>query len=510
MAGYAFGNGLMLDPAEEFRAGGERGRQSRLRDLMGKAATADPEQRGGLLGQIMATDPETGFKAQKAFGEADDDAFDAITRTASMMVSAPPQLRQSLYPRLVQATRRVMPQAQFPEAWDETWLPHIRDLSRMATKAGDTPAQQQYAEWLLGQVPADKRDKTLGFLAGYESRPSSAAIQYKDGVDAQGNPFVSAYDPRQVGAHVIGTGETYGSGVGQPAPMQAPPQRMDEDAIHRIATEMGRAGVPEPQVAAWLQKQLSAALYVDEVPDTSPQAIPSPAPQPSALPPRLDYQNRGTVNPWRGRRKEDETAAVEEAKKRAALQYDPVIEGAKQNAKNASDLGQYESLTPLTVARESAVAEARETATALGKTRADEAKKKLAAHDTTALLNAAELLLPKATGSLAGSMADTGAAAFGKSTEGARATAGLKAIAGQLTAKMPRMEGPQSNYDVLLYKEMAGDLANDKLPVETRMAALNVIRELQKRYTGGQPPAPAQQGAPGGVIRYDAQGNRIP
>lgn len=110
------------------------------------------------------------------------------------------------------------------------------------------------------------------------------------------------------------------------------------------------------------------------------------------------------------------------------------------------------------------------------------------------LLNEAEALLPNATGSLSGALYDSGAAAFGRATPGAQATAALKTIAGQLTSKMPRMEGPQSDKDVQLYKEMAGDLANDRLPVATRQAALRQIRGLQQKYAGQQPAA--QQSRP--------------
>lgn len=120
------------------------------------------------------------------------------------------------------------------------------------------------------------------------------------------------------------------------------------------------------------------------------------------------------------------------------------------------------------------------------------------------LLDEAEALLPNATGSLSGSLYDRGAAAFGTATPGAQATAALKTIAGQLTSKMPRMEGPQSDKDVQLYKEMAGDLANDQLPVATRQAALRQIRGLQQKYAGQR-----QQSAPL-QIQSAAEYNALP
>lgn len=101
----------------------------------------------------------------------------------------------------------------------------------------------------------------------------------------------------------------------------------------------------------------------------------------------------------------------------------------------------------------------------------------------------------KATGSGIGSLLDTGASWFGVSTEGAQSTAQLGTIAGQLVSNMPRMEGPQSDKDVQMYKQMAGDLSNASLPVATRMAALRQMQALNEKYlnngTGGYPAASA-------------------
>ena len=101
----------------------------------------------------------------------------------------------------------------------------------------------------------------------------------------------------------------------------------------------------------------------------------------------------------------------------------------------------------------------------------------------------------KATGSGIGSLLDTGASWFGVSTEGAQSTAQLSTIAGQLVSNMPKMEGPQSDKDVQMYKQMAGDLSNASLPVATRMAALRQMQALNEKYlnngTGGYPAASA-------------------
>ena len=119
------------------------------------------------------------------------------------------------------------------------------------------------------------------------------------------------------------------------------------------------------------------------------------------------------------------------------------------------------------------------------------------AQNVLSLTQQAEQILSngKATGSGIGSLLDTGASWFGVSTEGAQGTAQLSTIAGQLVSNMPRMEGPQSDKDVQMYKQMAGDLSNASLPVATRMAALRQMQALNEKYlnngVGGYPAASA-------------------
>lgn len=91
-------------------------------------------------------------------------------------------------------------------------------------------------------------------------------------------------------------------------------------------------------------------------------------------------------------------------------------------------------------------------------------------------------LLPKATGSYLGAGADIIGNAFGYSTDGAKATAQLKTLSGQLVALMPKMSGPQSDKDVQMYREMAGELADDTKPIQTRLAALQTIEQLNNKY----------------------------
>jgi hypothetical protein len=100
------------------------------------------------------------------------------------------------------------------------------------------------------------------------------------------------------------------------------------------------------------------------------------------------------------------------------------------------------------------------------------------------ILNEANRLLNNSTGSLTGAGIDMFAGAFGHATEGAKAAAQLKALEGAIIMAQPRMEGPQSDKDVALYRQMAGMIGDSTVPIETRREALKTIRQLHQQYAG--------------------------
>lgn len=87
-----------------------------------------------------------------------------------------------------------------------------------------------------------------------------------------------------------------------------------------------------------------------------------------------------------------------------------------------------------------------------------------------------------ATGSLGGSLRDKVAGAVGVSTDASKAAAQLAAIGGALVSKQPKMTGPQSDKDVLLYKEMAGRVGDASVPIGDRLAALSVVESISNKY----------------------------
>lgn len=109
------------------------------------------------------------------------------------------------------------------------------------------------------------------------------------------------------------------------------------------------------------------------------------------------------------------------------------------------------------------------------------------ATDAMNILQQAAPLVRNSTNSGFGDIADKTAAFFGKSTTGADTAAQLKALGGALVSKMPKMSGPQSDKDVQLYKDMAGNIGDPTTPRSQKEAAMRTIMELQAKYAGTQP-----------------------
>lgn len=149
------------------------------------------------------------------------------------------------------------------------------------------------------------------------------------------------------------------------------------------------------------------------------------------------------------------------------------------------------------------------TNTALGKSTGEAmggiAKREVNAPQVLNLVSQAEALLPKSTGSLAGRGSKFVTQQMGMSTEASRADKQLGVIANALTANVPRMEGPQSDYDVQLYQQAAGDVANTNVPYEDRLAALQTIRTLQQKYLNQEPQGQVSNSGPG--FNLPAKGN---
>lgn len=109
------------------------------------------------------------------------------------------------------------------------------------------------------------------------------------------------------------------------------------------------------------------------------------------------------------------------------------------------------------------------------------------AADVLGILQQAAPLINKSTGSGIGSAIDAAQGFFGGTNEGAIASSQLKALEGLLVSKMPKMSGPQSDKDVLLYKQMAGQIGDPSIPAAQKRAAMETINEINSRYLGIKP-----------------------
>lgn len=119
------------------------------------------------------------------------------------------------------------------------------------------------------------------------------------------------------------------------------------------------------------------------------------------------------------------------------------------------------------------------------------AEKKQYNQFSTGIDRAIDLLKQNPTASGIGAMADTGLGFIGQSTKSGDTANQLNALSGWLTANVPRMEGPQSNFDVENYKLMAGAVGDRTKPISTRLAAAEEVKKLQEKYAdinrGGEP-----------------------
>ena len=117
------------------------------------------------------------------------------------------------------------------------------------------------------------------------------------------------------------------------------------------------------------------------------------------------------------------------------------------------------------------------------KINAESVKKTTDANDVISILNVVDTLLPKSTGSLTGTVIDTVSGVVGKTPKGAESAQQLRMLQGALISKMPKMSGPQSDKDVLLYRQMAGEIGDSTIPVKNRQAAATMLRTLNEKYS---------------------------
>lgn len=121
------------------------------------------------------------------------------------------------------------------------------------------------------------------------------------------------------------------------------------------------------------------------------------------------------------------------------------------------------------------------------------------AQSVLGLIDMAGPMLKNANGGYVGTGVTNVKSALGINSEAGNANAQLRALEGALVARMPKMSGPQSDKDVLLYRQMAAQIGDSTVPVPQRQAALQVVKEITNKYLNGQGIASGATSAPAGV-----------
>lgn len=440
----------ILGIAEYIQKAGERGRahyeKRQIGDSLGRLLAGG--DRNAEIAGIAKINPEAALGVHGAMGKFDEASLKRLGQQAAMFVSAPPEVKAQMYPKIAQEANALgfpVPLQHRPEM-DEM-------LAKFAQMVGGMDSGNNVQSRFVtedGRVVALMRDGSLKDTGEKADRQ----MWFRD------HPGM---DPQLVGK----------DGLVRPVGGYAPQQYAPPPPVQTHFT--GADGAPV-NIDPSLPPQVQAAIRANEgqwaqAPDQSRANIQTPG-QP---------YNAGA----QARPSEAQVAAETEAAKRGVgLQFAPAEAQAE-----AEKVRQVEGVKA-SIGIESEIA---------GK----DAERTRSANDTLALLDDAERLLESATGSGLGKVADKAAGFIGVSTEGARATAALNTISGQLVAKMPRMEGPQSDKDVQMYKDMAGNLADASLPIETRKAAAQQIRRLNLKYASGNTPKRA------GRLRFNPATGKI-
>lgn len=344
-----------------------------------------------------------------------------------------------------------------PPQWDDSMLPAFEQIEQRVkmAQAGNslaTPELKTFNAMTAGLSPDDVM-KARRVNLGLDPRAVTGAPKVGTITGADGRERPYQYDPATQSYVVFDGGQWVPlGGSPQGAPATAPGRATTQAEDDQFARQM-QAFTQQLQQAGFTPEQIRAAQLAQE------QVMNSAAGVTQVTSPAAGLAV--------GRAPEEQAALTEQAKANVQLGNLPAELGLRSDAavnqatREAQAKAEIENRAKL-----DAVAQART----------------VNADRTLNLLAEAERLIPISTGSMAGSVADQAAAAGGYATQGGQAIAQLRTIAGQLTASMPRMEGPQSDKDVQMYRDMAGDLANPNVPRETRMAALRTIRNLQQKY----------------------------
>lgn len=308
--------------------------ESKNNALLGRALSAPPDQRAGLVSQVAMTDPREALAFQGAVNQQQDSDEDRRNRQlvnmSRMLVSAPEQYRDQLYQQIKPSLAK-FGLSQIPDAY----TPEVGQVAQSIVDAW-TPVNQQPSglRELNGQLaiagikPGSADAQRAGRIAvGLDPRAVTGAVKTGmiTGADGRERPYT--FDPA-TGRYSVFDGGTWqplgaqesaqlsglgaGAAVGSPSPAAAPaaaPARPSIEQLTQAATRMAQTQ-GDSAAQSWLLQQASRYGY-----------------QPAQEPPSSTTAGLGV-----GRTPEDTEGAKERAKQQAQLEYLPQQEQIKTNA----------------------------------------------------------------------------------------------------------------------------------------------------------------------------------
>ena len=464
---------------------------TQLKGLAALAYGTPPEQRQNRLAEMAKISPEFAQAQQKNWNAEDDRDREELISMARFIKRAPPEQQAAAYTSVVlpRLRARGMQAPNWSQDTQDTILQTVDALTQWDDDAGDMPTGYRDFELTTkaaGYKPGSKEyQEAARVKLGTQGRASNAGfgffeIEGPDGRKRMGrnNPRTGAreiYD-EQTGDFVqVGSADGFGGGGGGATERLMVPGRPTTTAEDEQFSARMNGIVRRLQERGFTPDQIEAALPAfEEAENQAAGAVMGDLNNPASMPAQ---PRRTPFGAGPGRTKEEEAAAVRDAEIRTDLNY------AGQRATADADAAFQKKTAEARAQLEADIAATHSTRSRDAGTVVD-------------LLERAERLVQVSTGSGLGAKRDEWAAQFGQSTPGGEAIAALRVLSGQLVSKMPRMEGPQSDSDRLMYQQMAGDLANPNIPVPQRLAALRTLRELQQKYAGPQAGAGGSQAAP--------------
>lgn len=177
--------------------GRERGKKTRLADLMGQAFQAPREQRQPIFGQMAQVDPQSAFDAEKGFRAMDDNARAQLGQSLAAFDTLPDEQKAQAYPQIAQQARSMLG-LPVPLEWNPAMAPNIQKLAQVLGSAGQGGSVQSRFVGDDGQVYALMRDGSVQGL-GIKADPKTQIMEAAGGIFGIDKRTFQA-SPVQVGA----------------------------------------------------------------------------------------------------------------------------------------------------------------------------------------------------------------------------------------------------------------------------------------------------------------------